>query len=39
VIPACGHLGLLTDERAVAAIVRYLTRPTALARRIGAYAA
>ena len=39
VIPDCGHLGLLTDARAVAAIVRYLNRPTAVARRIGTYAA
>jgi len=38
VVPACGHLGLLTDERAVAAIVRHLTR-TVATRRIGMQAA
>ena len=39
VVPACGHLGLLTDERAATAIVRYLTRPTAVARHVGTHAA
>ena len=28
VVEACGHLGLLTDERALAAVVRHLVRPT-----------
>ena len=28
VVDSCGHLGLLTDERALAATARYLVRPT-----------
>jgi len=28
IVEACGHLGLLTDERALAAVVRHLVRPT-----------
>jgi hypothetical protein len=28
IVDACGHLGLLTDERALAAVVRHLARPT-----------
>jgi pimeloyl-ACP methyl ester carboxylesterase len=27
VVDACGHLGLLTDDRALAAVARYLTEP------------
>jgi Putative serine esterase (DUF676) len=32
VVEACGHLGLLTDERALAAVVRHLLRPTRVGR-------
>lgn len=39
VISACGHLGLLTDERVASAIVRYLTCRAARARRVGTHAA
>jgi len=28
IVGACGHLGLLTDERALAAVVHHLVRPT-----------
>jgi hypothetical protein len=28
IVDACGHLGLLTHERALAAVVRHLVRPT-----------
>ncbi len=39
IIDACGHLGLLTDERALGAVARYLTRPRALAGRVAELAA
>ena len=39
VVQACGHLGLLTDERAFAAVVRHLVGPTPGAGRIDARAA
>ena len=39
VVDACGHLGLLTDERALAAIVRYLGHPTVVVRRVSSRAA
>jgi hypothetical protein len=34
VIDACGHLGLLTDDRALAAVGQYLARPTPVAARV-----
>jgi hypothetical protein len=33
VVPACGHLGLLTDERVVPVVVRHLTRAAATGHR------
>ena len=36
---ACGHLGLLTDERALAVVARYVGRPTLVVERVGARAA
>jgi pimeloyl-ACP methyl ester carboxylesterase len=39
VVDACGHLGLLTDERALAAVVRYLSHPTVVVRRVPSRAA
>ena len=39
VVDACGHLGLLTDERALAAVVRYLGHPTVVVRRVPSRAA
>ena len=39
VVNACGHLGLLTDERALAAVARYLVRPPRVVRRIDSRAA
>ena len=34
VVDGCGHFGLLTDERAVAAVARYIARPTPVVARI-----
>jgi pimeloyl-ACP methyl ester carboxylesterase len=39
VVPACGHLGLLADPRAHAAVARYLARPVAPIRRVADLAA
>jgi pimeloyl-ACP methyl ester carboxylesterase len=39
VIPACGHLSLLADGRALAAVARHLRRPLALAGRVADLAA
>jgi hypothetical protein len=39
VVGACGHLGLLTDERAITRVVRYLVRPTPVLAHIAARAA
>jgi len=35
VVGACGHLGLLTDERVLGAVVRYLVRPELAVGRVG----
>ncbi|HXJ34583.1 MAG TPA: alpha/beta fold hydrolase [Candidatus Eisenbacteria bacterium] len=39
VIEGCGHLGLLTDERVLAAVLRDLIRPTLVVGRVDARAA
>jgi len=39
VVGACGHLGLLTDERALGAVVRYLVRPALVIGRVDTRAA
>jgi pimeloyl-ACP methyl ester carboxylesterase len=39
VVEACGHLGLLTHPRALAAVVRHLGRPFGVVRRVAGLAA
>jgi hypothetical protein len=39
VVDGCGHLGLLTHPRALAAVVRHLTRSPAVVSRVASLAA